>query len=360
MLEIDWVRADYASSILPHDKCSVDPIGNMLLWKKARVEASALHACVDGIRWRVISATFRFGPDNNMLVCANTHLPSDKPGSVRTDEKLSRHTARRRELVSILGHLQTTESDLKRSESRTDINHVILGDFNCSASELEDGSFAGGGGYFQHIWSEFKGVSGENFGYTFDPMGNPRAAKSSSNPSGRRIDRMYLNTGSVLKPVQADVIDGKSDCDDMSPSDHYGVYAQFRLRELEPIHLYKPLQNHNAWAANAQSSKDSMLAIVLDSEKLEQIKETYDSDSSLLAPHITLLYGFVELHHGSLDLATNAIRDCINSVFQERQWSLQGIHFSEESLDVFEHRSSTTLIARPNVDHKYNEWLMQL
>jgi len=360
MLEIDWVRADYASSISPHDKCPVEPIGNMLLWKKSRVKASALHACMDGIRWRVISATFRFGPDNNILVCANAHLPSDKPGSVGTEEKVSRHTARRRELSSIIGHLQTTETDLKRSESRTEINHVIVGDFNCSASELEDGSFAGGGGYFQDIWSDVKGVSGENSGYTFDPMDNPRAAKSSSNPSGRRIDRMYLNIGSVLKPVQADVIDGKSDCDDMFPSDHYGVCAKFRLRESKPIHLYRPLQYHNAWAANAPSSKDSMLAIVLDNEKLEQIKETYDPDSSLLAPHITLLYGFVELHHESLDLATKAIRDCINSVFQERSSSLQGICLSEESLDVFEHRSSTTLIARPNVGHKDNEWLMQL
>mmetsp|Transcript_3262 Transcript_3262/g.6140 ORF Transcript_3262/g.6140 Transcript_3262/m.6140 type:complete len:663 (+) Transcript_3262:846-2834(+) len=352
MLEINWIRSNYATSISPEDKSSVDPIGNLPLWKQSNFEVRGLYACVDGTRWRACEATFRFGRDK-VLTCANVHLPEDKPDVIEGDKSI-RQLARRRELSSILGHLQRTETRLKRAEPRTVINHLIVGDFNCSSSEIEDGPF---NTYFKDVWSDTPGSSETaTAGYTFDPINNQRAVESSSGQ--RRIDRMYLNTDAELKPVQVNVICGHSENSAMPPSDHYALCVEFLLGESNPMALYNPLRN-NAWAANTPSSKGSMVAIVLDCKEMEQIKQAYDLNSSLLFPHIRLLHGFIEFHGESLDLAIEALRDSIRNVLQEQPSSFT-VTFSEESLDVFEHQSSSTLVARPNIKYYGNEWLMQL
>jgi len=107
--------------------------------------------------------------------------------------------------------------------------------------------------------------------------------------------------------------------------------------------------------------KDFMVAIILDNEDMDQLKLICDAASSLLRPHISLLYGFAEMHQGGVQLATRAIKDSIISVFREQSSSPRTmLLFSAESLDVFEHRSSPTLVARPDVQYDGNKWLMQL
>ena len=101
--------------------------------------------------------------------------------------------------------------------------------------------------------------------------------------------------------------------------------------------------------------KDSILALVFRPDPdLTSLRSTYCKDSSLIEPHITLMHGFVEVHGSSLPLALNAISESIKATKPDDH----SLVFSRDSLNVFNHRGSTTVYADPSADAK--SWLYRL
>jgi len=72
---------------------------------------------------------------------------------------------------------------------------------------------------------------------------------------------------------------------------------------------------------------------------------------------MTLLHGFVEVQ-GARDLVIEGISDAVASL-QEQQ-DLYSLSFTPEAVDVFEHRSSATLVLCPDVGCGGNRWLVAL
>ena len=109
---------------------------------------------------------------------------------------------------------------------------------------------------------------------------------------------------------------------------------------------------------NAPSSTDCLLALSLDQDHLNGTR-LYNPESSLPVPHITLLHGFVTLHSAeSRFLASQAVEEVVRSVLGDG--GCYRIHFDRDSLTLFEHRESATVVAVPSLSCPENDWILQL
>jgi hypothetical protein len=83
----------------------------------------------------------------------------------------------------------------------------------------------------------------------------------------------------------------------------------------------------------------------------------FDLQSTLPLSHITLLHGFIELD-GCKDLLFRALDDVIGATV--RSESNISLRFTAESIQIFELRSSATLIYCPDLNLEENRWLRDL
>lgn len=354
LCESTWVRRKYSVSASVEDTSSIEPYGNILLWKRRSLRPVSidlgLHVLADGPRKRSVVACLQSTQDpNTILSCACVHLPCDATAHGENSDRLSRATARRRELNNIVGKLQTLEDQLGGTSTKS-VVPLLLGDFNSDEknSELEDGGFLSSmsnktnlDGVFTDVWPL---IADGRSGCTYNPDENRRASFSVKGP--RRIDRICVGKGRAemmprFRPLAGTLIglpiEGES-----PPSDHYGLSVLFEIKE-SPKHpsCTRPLLDHNAWASTVLPTTDVLLALTLQNDSL------VDAASSLPIPHITLLHGFAEL---MCDESRNHAMQAVEAAVQQTVASVRdcAVPFSRESLTVFEHRSSATLVGVPD------------
>lgn len=373
LLGQSWVQHGYSCTASPSNIDTVSTSGNLLLWRKSllapSLDGGGVFVCVDSFRQCSIMASLEQLDEEHspVFLVTNVHLLANKAAQSSTQSIGSRALARQRELASIIGQLQKVEQQLIRKGRIA--QPLIVGDFN--TSEQDSDSFLTN--VFADVWPM---VAAGDPGFTFDPTSNFRAARTQSltNSSrvAKRLDRMYLarrqtrsSTEDVLllSPVTAALIGlGDGTTGEAPPSDHYGLTVSFEIRQKNVDHqspracLRYP--GCNAWAANANPTPDTLLALVLDDSHLLG-PELFNATSTLPLPHITLLHGFVELSSSGIkELAIQAVRDAIDVALGSSKE--RALRFTESSLDVFEHRASATLVARPDTQHASMKWLTHL
>jgi endonuclease/exonuclease/phosphatase family metal-dependent hydrolase len=367
-----WVQSNYSVSTCPRDYSTVDPHGNMFLWKRERLQTISfdfgLALLGDGHRNRSIVACLqRLEDPKSVFICGNVHLPADATSD--EGENLSRAIARKRELNTVLAKMQVMEESLALGTGKMVCAPIVLGDFNTDAKtfELEDGCFAGSSlqrgirfdGFFADAWTiACRGQPG----HTSDPDNNPRAAISKKGP--RRIDRIFAGLDSLeeegrglrLSPVEGRLIGTSADDEGtVPPSDHYGLSVVFDVQRKAA--LARRDQYRNAWAATAVPSTDTLLALKLETPNLNMA--LFDPDSSLPVTHITLLNGFAELSSAeSRTLALQTVTDAVKTVLASTNEC--AVPFNKDALSVFEHRSSASLVCVPDYGCKEGQWLQIL
>ena len=343
-------------------------ISVLLLWRRSTMfptsRDSALYKCSDNGRNRSVMASLCHRNCQSNLLFAAAHLPADR--AIQPDvareyqrENNSRMLARRRELSSILGHFERL---VQQNASAFPVTPIIAGDFNSEDDELLDGVFAGAGSsLFSDVWL----CAGEGPGLTFDPVTNPRAARSSNLVSGqkkrKRIDRIFIGPtyfGKLCLDRHVEVLDAKligATDEGMPPSDHYGVIGKIKSSQINsPQTKLRPM---NIWATNAQPNRHYLLALILENPALERLKSLHNPDSTLPRLHITLLHGFVEADFGCLDLAKNAVRDALIATNTLMSPPSRFSFCQGDSLSVFEHTGSCTLLAIPDMESPSGHWL---
>jgi len=371
-----FVRASFCVSASPADASSVTPHGNLILWRSvllSPISSEGIHVCFDGARARAIVAilkTIGEGGQHTTMAVANIHLYADRKvdsAIPAEQQQTSRADARRRELTSIVGQLGKLEDRHKKDCPNCRIQTVICGDFNSEDEELADGCFSGasakGMGCFHDAW--LMGSPDGSGGHTWDPSANSRAAHSNSevrskNIQRRRIDRIYLKDGNFPVQCVAEIVTGidpASEANSLPPSDHFGLAVTLSPTPRPAGVEHQEYFAHDAWAATAMPCKDSILALMLrpPDSVLADLRSTFAKDSSLVEPHVTLLYGFVELHNSSLSLAMSTVAEAIKS---SKADASEHLHFSRDSLDVLSHRGSATVYAAPTLQEK--SWLYRL
>jgi len=371
----ELVRTEYAVTAAPPFSSTVSPYGNLLLWRKNEFRAVSTWLCRDGEKNRSNLAALERHMSGEILLVASVHLLADKLGS-------SAAAARRRELSSVVGQLQTLEGRLCQNENV--VVPIIVGDFNANEqqNELEDGCFAGEAmvgnqpreGFFVDAWTL---LSGNEPGYTFDPQKNPRAAltraQTTQGVEPKRCDRLYIarhgQGGKINHDRKLEVelvpLDGflLGANDELPPSDHFGLSISFGLGAQSrriPSLTNPSILGMDAWSASIESSNDSLLGIQLGEREIGGVQIS-DEQSSLPIPHVTLLHGFAAMDSRQ---ATNlAIEACGKAVkiFLEQQDRVgdDGFDLSvdPESLDVFAHQSSSSLVLNLK---RHNSWLSHL
>jgi poly(A) polymerase len=401
LLECEWIKAEYACSASPSSLQSISPSGGkpyypfqkhsvysskppphslliyhcavLLLWNRSTLAPHskdyALFQCSDFGRNRSLVATLvprKKSNGGSVLAVCSAHLPADK-ATLADTEKSSRKLARKLELSSILGQLQRLREQLL-SKRAVSVTPIVAGDFNCDDDELLDGLFAGSlDNLYCDVWRECE----EGPGLTFDPANNRRAARSSALVGGdgqsKRIDRIFvgptytsrghLRACTHMIPKSTTLIGNEIDI--VAPSDHFGVRASFQCSPNSSKAVPSTYE-HSLWAANAPPSPRYILAVILDNPKLQLLKAQNDQQSSLRALHVTLLHGFIQADFGCMDLVKSAMNNTLHYVNSCAPPPESLVFTKDNSLGVFEHRASATLVACPDIDSQGSQWLRQL
>jgi len=371
LLSREWVRHGYSSTASPSDATSLQPYGNLTLWKRGSVTALGSYLCRDVGRNRVVVVSLCDSQRAGVLNVANVHLPADQHGNDGITR--DRTIARQKELVAVIAKLQVLEQRHHQQQQQLHRSGVcpipvILGDFNSGDDALN----LFHGCVFQDAWQlrQIQRNDGDcDRGFTFDWKLNSRANRTRlhghSDRPPRRIDRIYVGRqgkDSALVPLDARLL-GKNDNEEFPPSDHFGVSVSFSVREhrsQDQIMYDQVRGNRNAWAAAASPTADTLLALVLD-EGSSSVRTTdlFDSSSSLPIPHVTLLNGFVDLSSDETTrLATQAVGDVIRQTLTSNDpaqaWFLPVNH---SSLILFEHRASATMVCVPDTTINGGSWL---
>jgi hypothetical protein len=222
---------------------------------------------------------------------------------------------------------------------------------------------------FRDAWLQ-SGTSVRSF--TFDPETNQRANRSSTLTGGnglpKRIDRIFIGPSyesgfraslRKLTAVQASLL-GTTNDDTLPVSDHFGVVAVLQTQEILASQQQFTQQYSSPWAAIAPPSPHYLLAVILDNPKLEDLKRTFNSQSTLPLLHITLLHGFseVDCFCGCLDLANSEVHRSILAASACNVPSL--LHFNnQDALNVLDHNASCSIVALPDNDGGFH-WLGDL
>lgn len=343
-----WVEGKYS---LSGNTKSLDPLGNLLLWKQNSFRPMGLYECRDGGRNRATIVALKLG-NQRILNVANVHLPARSETNDRTQ-------ARKRELGAVIAKLQILERLQKKIQSTA----LILGDFNSGDQDpklFQDDVFV-------DAWRHCEATKDLD-GFTFDWKRNIRAEKTRSHghcgKPPRRIDRVLVGNLD-LNPFQCTLLGcpAHGDGGSFSPSDHFGIRVSFQV-SASPAQspLYDAEQvTQNAWATSAIPTKDSLLALVLEDSTVAGT-DLYDDTSTLPMPHLTLLNGFVELTSDETEkLAIQAVEDAVRQTMYsedpKQEWPLILNH---QSLCLFEHTNSATLVCRPSLESEEGAWLLRL
>ena len=360
------IQNEYAMTAAPGRSNTITPCGNLILWRKQMFQPISSWICRDGTKQRSGLVALKWTSQNKIILLANIHLLADPPA------QKSAAQARQRELSSVIAQLQFLESKIHKIQREKDICPVIVGDFNANEQqrEFEEGCFSGealvgnqkSNGFFLDAWLQ---VSSAADGYTFNPQTNPKAhftrkltTKDCMSP--KRNDRVYVAEQGSLMPSTGELLGNRGD---KSPSDHFGVSLTLlstkRCPTSKALTLHDPLRLRNAWAASVEPTNDTLLGLVLSETTMGGIN-FYDPDSTLPLPHITVLHGFAEYNSRlGVNHLIEAVSDAVDVFLRERGDSDSfNLSFSPSCLDVFQHKSSSTLVALPDVSQ--SSWLLHL
>ena len=376
ILSQEWVQLRYSSSESASNPKTLEPYGNLTLWKTEAFAPLGLHLCRDVQRNRGNIVTLRHRSRASMVLnIANVHLPADQhnynDGTIK-----DRTLARRKELGSFLAKLQILEQ--QQHELGVSIP-MILGDFNSGEDEpdlLEATAFVDSWLDCYHSCNDEDSNNRER-GFTFDWELNRRADKTRrhghSERPPRRIDRIFVGRSPEAEfsmNIDAARVIGRSEGEAFPPSDHYGVSADFTVSgfgshiKRQPPILYDPVHaKFNSWAAVANPTTESLLALVLQDDS-PNINGTalLDPSSSLPIPHVTLLNGFVDLTSDeSIHLAFRAVKDAVRQALDSNPSKTWSLPINRSSLTLFEHRASATMVCVPDVSGEQGGvWLSRL
>ena len=357
LLSCDWVAENYKASATIDNMSSVEPHGNLMLWNSnvfGLASDKSIFTCFDGDRNRAVLGVLQ--NEMHVFVVANVHLPADHAMVLMSDENdvispKERRVARQRERSAIVAKCQLLQEfhELKGCQ----VTCIIAGDFNIVEEiEVSDGHFSR---FFEDSWS----VASSERGDTFDPDSNVRAI---SNKGSRRIDRIFIGDtlresskqNRLLKPLSGSLIGTLDNVDDNKcPSDHYGVRINFELNNIASATVITP--GPKAWSCCSNTSSDTLLALCFDHGGTTEVEKLFDQQSSLPVPHLTMLHGFVELNNDeSRRLVIKSIEEAILLALEGKRFSLL---FDENSLTVFEHRASASLVCIPTQTVDGSWWL---
>lgn len=360
LFSCDWFAENYNASATLDNLASVEPFGNLLLWKHSVFELaneSSIFTCFDGDRNRAVLGVLK--NNRHIFIVSNVHLPADHAMVLRSDKNdiispKERRVARERERSAIIAKCHELQTSYESKGFQATC--VMAGDFNIVEEvEVMDGHF---NRFFQDSWSSASSERGD----TFDPVLNVRAI---SNKPPRRIDRifvgdtlreMYSQEKQLLTPVSGSMIGTPNTVDaDRCPSDHYGVRVDFELNKAMLPIATNP--GPTAWSCCSSSSCETVLALCFCYDEMTSA-ELVDQGSSLPVAHLTMLHGFVELNSDeSRRLAAKSIEGAASLALEGTNFSL---FFDENSLTVFEHRASASLVYVPTKSSDSNLWLWAL
>ena len=334
-----WIQEHYTTTAAcPLDSDTVAPSGNLLLWRSDVFDHVSTHVCVDGGRKRAVISVLQQSNKGldaapSFFLVANVHLPSNKG-----DE--NRSVARRRELCAVLGQLQRLKQQV------TNAALLVLGDFNDGEADLISSDFLVDG------WP----MVSDSAGYTFDPSTNRLAARTrqltgSTAAQAKRLDRVYIDRG--YKLLRGALLGVRAE----PPSDHYGLSITFKEHRTECSIPEKEL-GCSLWAQHAVTTHDTLLGLVLGKDLPRCLQFDNNASSSLPIPHITLLHGFVELC-GNMDLIRQVLLEAIGSTCLATGGQ-SDLVFSSNSISVFDHSLSATLVCCPDTQCSEGRWLKEL
>jgi poly(A) polymerase len=209
---------------------------------------------------------------------------------------------------------------------------LILGDFNFG----DDGPVERiAQAHMVDVW---RALRPSEPGYTFDPARNPLAAQQSASGLSRRLDRILLRSSRSTWDARDIMLLGEQ----APASDHYGLRCTLALREASAPTREAPRREDKRERARQVAPVHRSAVVLIPPEALwppiQRLRTVHDKHAGRWMPHVTLLYGFVPEEHFEAAAALAA----------EALASFEPFTVRFERLDLFRHRGSCTLWARPD------------
>lgn len=161
---------------------------------------------------------------------------------------------------------------------------LVLGDTNAREHELDEWLEA------YDLSDAWRAVHPDQPGFTYDPLANPQAARTTLSGQPARYDRVLCGGGLAARAAE---LAGRGSPTRPPPSDHYAVACE--LGWGPPPTLARPPAEQSP-AQLAAPVVRSILA-VLPPRRLwrgfDELRAEHDRTYRRIPPHVTLLYGFV-------------------------------------------------------------------
>lgn len=303
LLAQPWVREAYCVSDSPAGE-TVTPYGLLLLSRVPFARLSQHRFTRDK---RVLVG--EFDTAGGRLAVAVLHLMSD----MASGAEILRAQHLDVLLDEILGPAGAPEAP----------SWLVMGDFNFGDDGPVDRLARAG---LVDVWRTLR--PGEP-GLTFDPARNWLAKLTSASGRSRRLDRVLLRDARADWAPRDIAMLGEED----PPSDHFGLRCT-----LEP-----GAQRRDAMERAKQVAPVHRSALVLIPPEelwapIQRLRAVHDTHADRWMPHVSLLYGFVPEEH--FEAAAALASEALASFEPFTVWF--------EKLDLFRHRGSCTLWARPD------------
>lgn len=262
LLAQPWARA-YASSDSPRGS-TLAPSGEVLLsrWPLERLAKLAFTA-------KKTALCAELSHPRAPLRVAVVHLTSNRAADAAD--------ARAAQLWTVLEAL--------REGASADGAQLVLGDTNAAEHELDEWLEAYG------LADAWRALHPDDPGFTYDPLSNPQAARTTLSGQPARYDRVLVGGGLAVRTA---TLAGRGAPARPPPSDHYAVTCELVWGTAPtPARAPAPTPRPSQLAAPVHRSA----LVVLPPRRLwpvfDELRARHDRTYARIPPHITLLYGFV-------------------------------------------------------------------
>ncbi len=161
---------------------------------------------------------------------------------------------------------------------------LVLGDTNAREHELDEWLEAYG------LSDAWRAVHPDQPGFTYDPLANPQAARTTLSGQPARYDRVLCGGGLVAR---AAALTGRGSMTNPPPSDHYAVACELGWGPPPPPARAPAEQNPAQLAAPVTRSILAILPPRHLWRAFDELRADHDRTYRRIPPHVTLLYGFV-------------------------------------------------------------------
>lgn len=320
ILQKEWVQNSYFSSESLRAS-TVQPYGQIVL-SKHPINKLWVHYFTQDKRALFAELNIH---GNTVVICV-VHLSSSR--TPKATEK------RQHQLQTILQHVAPY----------THCPKLFVGDFN-ERSDAQELWFLERD--ITDVWSMMQPHA---VGYTFNPARNALAQMQSLTGQPGRLDRIYLEAHDdqlvpfSMRMLGTGMLQGY---EELYPSDHFGLSAQFKLHFKERTSLdlrHKEPRvsgSHMPLPSHAQPTYRSALVLIPPEASwapIQGIRKQHDKSYIRWMPHINLLYGFVP--EEVFEDAADKIRHVLQS------WQPFSVHL--DAFESFQHKHSSTLYLQPD------------